>query len=359
MFESPPSSILIIKLSAIGDVVHTLAALEVLRGNFPHSRIDWLVEEEALPIISGHKDLNHIYVCPRKRWVKSLIKNRKGVSNTLSEIRELLKDIRARRYDLVIDFQGLLKSGIFTWLVKGTRKVGMDGAREGARLFFTESPYVVNYEQHAIDRYLELCSALGCREIVWRGKIPVKESDIRRVEELLSVHGIRKHDFVVINPIARWQTKLWSIKSFSELGDLIIGELGLHVIFTGSNVDRPYVEAIAENMSLKAVNLAGLTTLKELAHLFHIATAAVSTDTGPMHIAAAMDCPVVALFGPTDPIRTGPYGSRHMVIRTQVDCSPCFKKHCSTRVCMREITPSETFSALAKLISQNKNRNMM
>ncbi|MCP4668524.1 MAG: lipopolysaccharide heptosyltransferase I, partial [Deltaproteobacteria bacterium] len=142
-----PSSILIIKLSAIGDVVHALPLLSVLRENYPRARIDWLVEEEAAQIIEGHPDLNRVIVSRRKSWLRRFMKCAE-YSNVAREVTGLLRNVRNFEYDLVIDLQGLFKSGILTGLSKGKRKIGMDGAREGGRFFLNERPVPVDYDQH-------------------------------------------------------------------------------------------------------------------------------------------------------------------------------------------------------------------
>lgn len=349
MEKDHPASILIIKLSAIGDVVHTLPALEVLRKNFPYSHIDWIVEEEAFPIIQGHKDIDEILVSGRKRWIDSLLRL-KDIQGVRNEAKALIKILRSRKYGLVIDFQGLFKSGIFACLTNGEHKVGMAGAREGAKFFFSEPPYPVNYDQHAIDRYLEFCSHLGCRKMQWSGRIPYEDLHVRKVRKLLQSYRIDHQAILTINPVARWETKLWSPNRFAVLADMVQRELGLRVIFTGSSDDIGYIESIRELMKTNGINLAGQTSLKDLACLYDISMMLVTTDTGPMHIAAAMGCPVVALFGPTDPNRTGPYGNQHRVIRLGLECSPCFKKKCPNSKCMDNIEVSQVYKAVCEIL---------
>jgi len=155
--------------------------------------------------------------------------------------------------------------------------------------------------------------------------------------------------FVAVNPVAFWETKLWEDQKFAELCDRITGELGIGVFLTGSEAGS--LERIRGGMKRAAVNLGGRTTLKELACLYRRAALVVTTDSGPMHLAAAMGTPVVALFGPTDPARTGPYGSGHCVIRRDLPCSPCLKKRCETRECMREIEVGEVFEAVREMLT--------
>ncbi len=343
------SSILIIKLSAIGDVVQSLPLLSVLRENFPAARIDWLIEEEASEIIKGHPAVSRVFISHRKAWQKRILKGTE-YSSVIRESFRFIKEIRSCRYDLVIDLQGLFKSGILTGLSRGKRKIGMAGAREGGWLFLNERPVEVDYQKHAIDLYLEFAEYLGCDFTSWNGNIPVSQKDKGSIDQVLDKDGNEKRPLVIINPMAKWKTKLWEPERFALLADRLQHDLSCEVFFTGSRHDRTAIEDISKMMKKEPGNLAGRTSLKELAYLFTRSKVLVTTDTGPMHIAAAMGCPVVALFGPTAPWRTGPYGQGHRVIRAEVDCSPCFKKKCDHMTCMKEIMVEDVFEAAKGII---------
>jgi heptosyltransferase I len=341
----PPRSILLIKLSAIGDVVHTLPLLEVLRKSFPTARIDWLVEEEARPMIEGHKDVDHVIVSCRKSWQKRFFSPGQGLA-VLKEIKRFVQTIRTHRYDLVIDLHGLFKSGILTGLARGRRKIGFTGGKEGSMLFLTDRPYPFDYNRHALDRYLQAARYLGCGTNSWKGKISLQQGDKERIDRLVTDHLSPSESLVAINPMARWITKLWDEERFASLAGRLQGELSCKVLFTGSPGDRPVIERIIANINPRPLNLAGSTSLRELAYLYTLCRLIVTTDTGPMHIAAAMGVPVVALFGPTAPWRTGPYGMGHTVIQEKMECSPCFKKKCAHRTCMKSITVEEVFDSV-------------
>jgi len=341
----PPRSILLVKLSAIGDVVHTLPLLEVLRKHFPDARIDWLVEEEASPMIEGHQDVDRVIVSSRKLWQKRfLLPAERGA--VLSEVRRFLHDLRSREYDLVMDLHGLFKSGLLTGLARGRRKIGFTGGREGNLLFLTDRPYPFDYNRHALDRYLQAAEYLGCEINSWKGEIPLQPEDKIAIDRLLAHRFNPKDTFIAVNPMARWATKLWDEKHFTRLAQRLSAELSCRVLFTGGPSDHAVIERIIGGLDPRPLNLAGKTTLKELAHLYTRCRLVVTTDTGPMHIAAAMGVPVVALFGPTAPWRTGPYGKRHTVIRKNLECSPCFKKKCSHLTCMKSITVEEVFDTI-------------
>ncbi|SPD76502.1 conserved hypothetical protein [uncultured Desulfobacterium sp.] len=344
------TSILIVKLSSIGDVVHSLPFLEALKENNPGAKIDWVVEREALEVLNGHPAIDRIIVSDRKTWQKALF-NGSGCVSVFKEAVQLLRLIRQCKYDLVVDLQGLFKSGVLVGISRGGRKIGMAGSREGAGVFLSERPVPVSYEQHAVDRYLEVAKHIGCTVRSIKGPIPFSDSDKRRIKELILSCGEEKRSLIAINPMARWKTKLWEQDRFALLADMLIEELGCRVVFTGSSQDVTVIEEISDMMKHKPINLAGRTSLKELACLYSMCNALITTDTGPMHIAATMGCKVIALFGPTDPVRTGPYGQGHRVIRTAIECSPCFKKKCDHRTCMKDITVERCFDTVSRTLN--------
>jgi len=178
--------------------------------------------------------------------------------------------------------------------------------------------------------------------------IAIGETERRRVAELLEQHAGTHNPFVAVNPVAFWETKLWEEEKFAALCDRIREELGIGVVLTGGEAGP--LDRIRARMKTEAVNLGGQTTLRELAGLYGQAALLITTDSGPMHLAAAVGTPVVALFGPTDPARTGPYGAGHRVIRGGLSCIPCFRKRCETRDCMRGITVDEVFAAVKELL---------
>jgi len=343
--ERGPRSILIVKLSAIGDVVHTLPFLEVMRENFPNARIDWVVEEASSQIIEGHRAIDRVIVSRRTSWQKQLFKGRES-SAALIGIRKFLGELRAETYDLVIDLQGLFKSAVLLGLSRGRRKIGPSWGKEGSRFFLTEPPFFVEADLHAVDKYLKAAEFLECERTSWKGDIPIREADKRTVAEILHDNEVESKVLVAINPMAKWTTKLWELEKFAALADRLQKELSCKVVFTGSRQDREEVNKIIQRMDENPLNLTGQTHLKELAYLYSRCQLLVSTDTGPMHIAAAMGCSVVALFGPTAPWRTGPYGPGHAVIRQDMACSPCLKKKCEHLKCMRDITVDRVFCAV-------------
>ncbi|MCD6390070.1 MAG: glycosyltransferase family 9 protein, partial [Desulfobulbaceae bacterium] len=213
-------------------------------------------------------------------------------------------------------------------------------------------------EVHALQRELLLLEGIdvSCSEVVF--DLPVSDQDRRQVRELLGENSQDRNDaaqpLVAINPQTKWETKLWENDRFAQVADQLAAR-GCRVVFTGGPPDRVVIETIQENMKNSSLNLAGRSSLKTLAALYERADLVISTDTGPMHIAAAAGTPVVALFGPTAPWRTGPYGKQHQVLRTGISCSPCFKRQCpleedQKKRCMKEIPVDRVVDAALKIL---------
>lgn len=353
-----PQKILIVKLSAIGDVVQTLPMAEALRKQFPKAQIDWLVEEEASDLLSGYPALNRVLVSKRKSWWKQL-RQRGQRRLAIWEIIKFLRELRSTEYDWVIDNHGLLKSGLMVLLSRGKRKIGFRPsagiADEGNYLFTRERYRPLSIEKHALERYLDLVHQLGVKIDKPVLKFPVSDELREKVKSKLVQRGINLIPLVVIHPMAKWPTKQWPKENFARLADNLI-DFGATVVFTGSPEDKGEIKKICElmNHDAQVLNLAGHTKLKELAALFSLAHLVITTDTGPMHLAAAVQVPLIALFGPTAPWRTGPYGNEHVIIRKNLHCSPCFQKTCSAVKCMEEISVEEVLAAAKnKLKIQN------
>ena len=339
-------NILIVKLSAIGDVVHTLPSLAALRKLYPDAHITWVIEKDSADIIEGHPYLDRIIVSRRKSWVGNL-KRLHEVRKTIDEIASFIATLRDRKYDLVVDFHGLLKSSLIVFLSGGRRKLGYDSMQELSGLFLDEKIYE-DMDKHAVDRYLDLPYHLGADIGKPEFAIHIGEENRNRADSLLKKSGIGVEDsFVSVNPVAFWDTKLWENGKFARLCDRITEELKMKVVFTAGR-NQKTVKRIRSLMKFPSVNLAGRTTLRDLAYLYALSTLVITTDSGPMHISAAVGTPTVALFGPTDPARTGPYGEGHTVIRKNLPCSPCFLKKCETKRCMKEISVEDVFQAVKK-----------
>ncbi|MCL2669992.1 MAG: glycosyltransferase family 9 protein, partial [Syntrophaceae bacterium] len=288
-------NILIVKLSAVGDVIHTLPSLAALRRCYPAADITWVVEEAAADLLARHPALNRIIVSRRKTWLRQFRQGR--LAAPLREMTAFVRELRQRPYEVVIDFHGLLKSALIVALSGGKRRIGYASLQEMSGLFYNEK-IPEDMGKHAVDRYLDLVRYLAGTEAPKsmtalerppEFTIAIGTEEERRVKALLERHaeilGEGKAPFVSVSPVAFWETKLWEEKRFAVLCDRIRRELGLGIVMTGSEAGP--LAGIQERMETQAVNLGGQTSLRELACLYRKAALVVTTDSGPMHLAAA------------------------------------------------------------------------
>lgn len=343
--------ILIIKLSSIGDVVHTLPALGVLRRAYPEAKIDWLVEEAASTLLKDHPMVDELIVVRRRSWLKDF-------SGNMRVARRLKKN----HYDMVIDFQGLFKSAVWVYLSKGKRRIGFAGGREMSSLPLNDKLPPYDKEMHAVDRYLLLARYAAGVDAEAEGveedfPVHIAKEDEETVGRLLAESGIAEGDaFFVVSTHARWVTKLWSEANFAELIGKISRRYNIRPVIIGSKDEVEKVRCIAEDAGGDVVDLAGRTNLRELMALLKRADFLITLDSGPMHMSCAVATPVFAIFGPTAPWRTGPYGKDNVVVRREeLECSPCFSRECRDIKCMELITPEEVLKHVEELM---KSRGM-
>ena len=337
--------ILLIKLSSLGDVIHALPTLEALRSLYPRGHITWLVEDSNAPVLAGHPALDEVWLVPRPRL---------GNARFLTDLQETFqatRRLRERPFDLIIDLQGLLKSAFWVALTRGGRKLGYDRTREFSYLALTERLAPFDPEAHAVWRYLNVARHLGAPAAP-----PVFRLGLNPPENL--DHLISRETgqpLVVLHPGARWPTKLWPAAHWARLAGWLVKEKGFQVAITGSPGDRTLAGEIIAAAEVPILNLAGRTSLAELAALLRTARLAVTTDTGPMHLAAALGTPVAALFGPTAPWRTGPFGDGHVVVRQALPCSPCFRRSCPEPRCLTELKAPAIQEAVEKILVRRHN----
>jgi heptosyltransferase-1 len=332
--------ILIVKLSSFGDVLHALPTLEALREAYPAAHITWLLEAAYAPLLSGHPALDEVWIAPRLRPAEFF-----SGSNP-ARLRRLLQQLRAHSFDLVVDVQGLLKSAVWVALARSPRKVGYDKTRELSYLALTERVPPFDPEAHAVWRYLNLAHYLGAPPALPRFRLGLDAA--ADIAALIPAAADRL--LVVLHPGARWASKLWPPASWANLADWFHGH-GFQVAFTGSAADQKLVADITAQCRAPRLNLVGSTSLAQLAAILRKARLAITTDTGAMHLAAALGTPVAALFGPTAPCRTGPFGDGHQVVRLGLPCSPCFKRQCPAPRCLNDLFPAMVEAACEKILS--------
>lgn len=329
-----PRKILVIKPSSLGDIIHSLPFLYAIKETFQKAAVHWVVSKGLEGLLEYHPMVRKLVVINKDQW-KDLWK----VKETISEAKALFKELRDEEYDMVIDLQGLLRSGLIAQATRSPLRVGFTEAREGSNLFYTHK-IKGSRDIHAVDRYLKIAKALGCDMEDMRFPMPlIKESEkVKKLRQEVGSYG-------VIVPGARWKTKRWLPESFGRTAS----RLGTKTIVVGGPSDSEIAGAIEKESGGRAISMAGKTDLKELISIIRNASYMISNDSGPMHIAAAFKIPVVAIFGPTNPVRTGPYGSSHKVVRSNMPCAPCYRKNCRSARCMEDISVEMVLEAVRNL----------
>jgi 3-deoxy-D-manno-octulosonic-acid transferase/heptosyltransferase-1 len=349
--------ILIIRLSAIGDVVHALSVLAPLKKHFSDCKITWVIEEEAADILKSYSGIDRVIVSRRKRWLRQLKSGQ--VMKALRQATAFVKTLRSQEYDLMLDFQGLFKSGIISFLSRSKRKIGYKNAREGSTLFYSEKSPATDFNDHAIKRHQVILKHLGINDSEISYEPLFDMSDERAVVNLFDNTGVDRNKLLVtVHPAATWKTKIWPKEKVVELCDRLVNEFSCQVVLIGSYAEEPFLTDMAFRAKNEVKNLAGKTKLSELACLIAKSDLLVTTDSGPMHIACASSTPVVAIMGPTAPWRTGPFGDDYRVVRHELPCSPCFKRaECPLEhhKCMEEISVEEVFKTCCNWLKQGDN----
>ena len=342
--------ILIIKPSSFGDVIHALPVLNGLRQRYPSAHIAWLVANSCAGLLERHTALNEIIRFDRKRY-GSLGRNLR----VSVEFMEFLNQLRARRFELVVDLQGLFRSGFLALASGAPYRVGFANAREMAWMFYTHRVAVPNRDMHAVDRNYLFAKRLGFEHVPIAFHLPVQERAVTMAEHMLAARGLRRGEqYVLMGPGTRWETKLWPARYFAQVARQIMDHTPLRVVLIGMDVEVPLANEVAQLAGNGIINLAGQTSLAELTALVAGATAVVMHDSGPMHLATAFNKPMVAIYGPTNPQRTGPYNRPESIARLELECSPCYLKRVSEcphrHRCMNELTPDLVFQRVMRVL---------
>ena len=317
--------ILIVKPSSLGDVVHSLPFLSAVHACFPGAEVHWVIAKGLEGLLEGHPMIHRLIVINKDLWKKI---SRAG--DTVKEIRQLYRDLRSEHYDLAVDLQGLLRSGLITMATHAPVRVGFTEAREGSRLFYTRK-VKGGTGIHAVDRYMRIAADIGCPADTIAFPFPQQPVGSDGVRRILADLG----RYAVIVPGARWKTKIWPAENFGK----VAAKLSVRSVVIGSSGERGIADKVVSSSRGRAMSLAGETDLSELIGLMRRASIVITNDSGPMHIGAALNIPVIAVFGPTSPVLTGPYGRGHVILQTDEPCAPCFKRECADMKCMMGITP--------------------
>jgi heptosyltransferase-1 len=321
-----PMKILIVKLGALGDVINTFPLAIILKEKL-QCEIHWLVAPLSYPMVADHDCVDRAI----------LFDKTKG----LSSVKEVLKQIRVQEpYDIAFDLQRILKSGFFVLASKSRRKIGFDKNRckELSWFFPFERIPPLDPQSHMLDQYLEFTDYLQIQYDNIQWKIPKKDISMPVLPE----------QYLVLNIGATKPVNQWNPNNFATLIDEVAKKIKIPCVLTGGPEDKATAEIIKTKASGSVIDLCGKTTLYELIHILSNAFGTISCDTGPMHLSIALNTRVIALFGPSNPERTGPYNG--IVIKKELDCSPCNKKQCPNPSCMDKISVDDVMHQLQKWI---------
>jgi heptosyltransferase I len=354
--------ILILKPSSLGDVVQALPVLRFLKRGLPESKIYWWLQSNFVPLLEKDPDLAGILPFHRDRWA--------APAHWAEHLRSIRR-MREQSFDWVIDLQSLARSGAFAWLANGKLTIGMDEPREGARGFYDQIVPRPSFYTHAVDWYLGVLPFIGVKgpgspsmsitngasrlqdgsgalfnseQFVWLPEHPEIAADIYRKWPVSNAR------WIILQPGARWSNKRWPAEYYAQLVSRLAQKpASMRFAILGSREDKPLAETIITAAPDRCLDLTGQTSLPEMVEWIRICDLMITNDTGPMHVAAALRKPVVALFGPTEPRRTGPYGQLQNVLQFNLPCIPCLSETCSyskPMECLKAISSDFVFEAV-------------
>lgn len=348
--------IALIKPSALGDVVHALPVLTALRVRFPSARITWIINSAYEPLIKNHPDLNETLAFDRGAFRRSIWRSARYAISFAGELRR-------RRFDLVIDLQGLLRTGLMCLATGAKQRIGFANAREGSRHAYTHKIHVPDAERiHAVDRYWRVVEALGASDVPKRFHVPLDPAEVSAARAELA--GLPR-PWIAVAVGAKWVTKRWPTAHFAELLKRAQSHFGGSCLFVGTGEDMGLTlevmggEHVADpspnplpqgERGLIARDFTGRTSLPRLAATLSLADVMVANDTGPLHLAAALGVPCVSPYTCTRIAKHGPYTSMTGGIETSVHCAGSYRKTCGNMICMPELTPDRLWPRLSEVL---------
>ncbi len=320
--------VLIVKLSSLGDIMHALPAARQLKTGL-HATIDWVTQTGYIDLVRHFPDVDRVIGFPRKQFA--------------ARAAEFLRELRAEKYDLVVDLQGLLKSALVARCARGTRRIGPSFHREGSAWFYPEIAGPRNRNRHAVDEALDVVRHLGLAV-----DTPVFPVSFPR-QPLND-----PHPRIALIPCSRWSTKNWPSAGFIETAKALRQAVKASIHLVGGPEDVGSCREMETALQGQVTNTCGKTSLVELGSLLQEMDLVISVDSGPMHMAAALGKPVLAIFGASDPLRTGPYGKQHRVLTTEgLECRPCLSKSCARQdlACLAQLPPGRVITAALEMLN--------
>jgi len=339
--------ILIVRTSSLGDILHGLPLASALKEAFPHSRLTWLVEERYADLLTGNPWIDLVVRVRFRDWRRE-IKSAAG----LRRWRRAIRLLRKTGFDVCLDPQGLARSGLLSFLSGAPVRIGfpLPWVREPLnRLFTNVHPDSMPARAHVIDRNLALLHPLGVRtrKRSFFFHVPPEIED--RVHSFLEkVAPAAPGPLVVLHPGAGWPTKQWPVTGFAEVGRRLVEQGGARVLVFWGPGEKPLAERLLALLPMSA-RMVPETGLKEAMAFLKQCDLFLGGDSGPLHLASALGRPVVGLYGPSDPVRNGPFLGSFRVLRAGSPCGPCYRRRCDRPGCMQTISAGEVWRALADL----------
>ena len=320
----------------MGDVIHALPVLATLRKHCPEAGIAWIVKNKFSDLLAGNPALTEIIPFDNNNFL------------------QLIKILRKKKFDVALDLQGLFRSGILTYFSKAGHRIGFSkvNSRELSHIFYNHKVTPPQKTVHIVDKNLSLLEPLGISEYIYDFKVPISAQDLNFANDFFESRKLvpKRDKIIMLNPGAGWPTKRWPAENFPRLADKLTkySNANTKVIMSWGPQEKDIIENIKSNMNNR-IAIMPQSTIKQLAAIIKSCDLFVGSDTGPTHLAAALEIPVVSLYGPSDPERNGPYGTKNIIIQKDIPCVSCWKRECDTIDCMKNISVDEVFEACVKI----------
>ncbi|GJL50717.1 MAG: lipopolysaccharide heptosyltransferase I [Nitrospirales bacterium] len=344
---SPPKRILILKPSSLGDIVHALPALASLRTCYSTANIAWMIKQEWAELLDGNPDVDEVI----------------PVNFRLRSWPSLIRRVRRGKYDMVIDLQGLFRTGFLAGVSGASERVGFAAGREGSPWFYTqrvELPIPMDrpwrlLDMHAVDRNLAVVRHLGAETQTPTFSLPDIEADRITVLQKLDEAGVKLGDrLIAIAPLSREEIKNWPLDCYVELAIKLSRWPNYKIVVLGSQSQQWIMEKFSQVTKAKCLDMVGKLRLRQLGSLLRQTDLLIANDSAPIHLAVAVGVPVIGLYGPTHAGATGPYGGRqHRSLQTVLPCRPCGQStchHAKIKECLTAISVDEVLSAAEILL---------
>lgn len=343
----------IIRLSAVGDVLHCTPVARAIKKSAPSCHITWVVGQVSADVLAGNPYIDEIYIWSRERWETMMRQQR--FTEAVRYWRQLKQDLHARRFDIALDIHGIFISGLVTIATGAPRRIGLSGTRELNSLFTNETAMRLPAEIHVIERYLSILRPLGIPHDGYDMTLAVSAAGRHFADNFLRRMNYNPNKkLIAISPRTTWPTKNWPSGHFAAAAARLHPHAQL--LLCGGPGDRETAEEIVRSAGVPIMNAVGQTSLQELAALLSCSDVLLTGDTGPLHMAIALGTPTVSIFGPTDPAVYGPLTSDHIVLQNRLECGPCHKQRCrlNDMRCQYTISPEIAANAVIKLLEKKR-----